>query len=177
MRILISLIIMLGVTLSTGCQPNPMDAGTSLEVIASPTALPLSTPLPDPPTPEIATPDRMNATMTKNPERIPPTEIITPVVGEVPADLLDSILKDLAGRIGAAVEKITIIQAQAIVWNDGSLGCAQPGEFYTQAFVNGYWVILEVDGKQYDYRATDRGYFSLCEGKFHPNPPSGTPGS
>ena len=99
------------------------------------------------------------------PERIPPTKKTTPITGEAPRGLLDSIVKDLAERTGATFENITVIQDQAIVWNDGSLGCAQPGEFYTQVTVNGYWVILEIDRKQYDYRATDRGYYFLCEGR------------
>jgi hypothetical protein len=119
----------------------------------------------------------MNETMTKMPERVPPTEEITPVTGEVPIELLDSILRDLAGQTGAALEKITVIQAQAMVWNDGSLGCAKPGEFYTQALVNGYWIILEVDGQKYDYRAADTGYFFLCENSLPPISSPATPSS
>jgi hypothetical protein len=118
----------------------------------------------------------MDPTMTKMPERIPPTEVTTPVTGEVPGEILDLIKKDLSERTGAPPEGIVVIQDQEIVWNDGSLGCPQPGEFYTQALVNGYWVILEFEGQKYDYRASDKGYFFLCEG-FHPNLPSGTPSS
>ncbi len=33
-----------------------------------------------------------------------------------------------------------------------------------QAPVQGYWVVLEVGGESYDYRAADTGYFALCEG-------------
>jgi hypothetical protein len=41
--------------------------------------------------------------------------------------------------------------------------------------INGYWVVLEVDGIEYDYRANDAGYFSLCEGKgVPPMPPRDT---
>ena len=57
-----------------------------------------------------------------------------------------------------------MVRAEAVVWNDGSLGCPQPGEFYIQILVNGYWVISQVEGVEYDYRANDSGFFTLCEG-------------
>jgi hypothetical protein len=129
------------------------------------------------PTQEVATPDRFDQPVTELPERVPPTETVSSMTGEVPGELLKKIIADLAERTGVAPDRILVIQGQAIIWNDGSLGCAMPGEFYTQAQVNGYWVILEIDGKQYDYRATDRGYFFLCEGRFRPTPPTGTPSS
>jgi hypothetical protein len=95
-------------------------------------------------------------------ERVPATEPGT-VIGEVPADLLAAILDDLADRLGAAPEEIAILRGEAVVWNDGALGCPQPGQFYTQALVNGYWVVLAHGGQEYDYRASDRGTFFLCE--------------
>lgn len=144
-------------------------------------AIPASTPpITETPTPdlqEIVTPDRTDIIMTKMPERVPPTEVISPITGEVPAELLDTILKDLSERIHVTREGIIVIQDQSIVWNDGSLGCPQPGVFYTQAQVNGYWVILEAEGKRYDYRVADRGYFFLCNNGFLPIPPRSTPGS
>jgi hypothetical protein len=115
--------------------------------------------------------------MTKMPERVPPTEVTTPVTGEVPTELLNAILSELAKRMGVMPEKIVVIQAQAIVWNDGSLGCPQPGVMYTQALVKGYWVILEVDETKFDYRVTDTGYFFLCENGLSPIPPPSTPNS
>lgn len=87
----------------------------------------------------------------------------TPLTGEVPAGLLREILHDLSARLKIELEKIEIVKAEQVVWNDGSLGCPQPGEVYTQALVNGYWLILEVDAVAYDYHASDRGYFFLCE--------------
>ena len=129
------------------------------------------------PTLGIATPDRFTQSTTKNPERVPPTESSDPVTGEVPDQLLDEILRDMIERTGAARDKIAVIRAQATVWNDGSLGCPQPGVFYTQAMVNGYWVVLEVDGQKYDYRAADTGYFFLCGDGIPPISPPSTPTS
>jgi hypothetical protein len=107
-------------------------------------------------------------------ERIP-TQESEPVVGEVPGELLSEIIADLAKDTGAEREAIKVVRAEAVVWNDGSLGCPKPGEFYIQMLVSGYWVVLEVDGIEYDYRANDAGYFSLCEGKgVPPMPPRDT---
>jgi hypothetical protein len=77
-----------------------------------------------------------------------------------------------------ALEAITITRAEAIVWNDGSLGCPQPGEVYTQATVPGYWIVLEVNGRAYDYHAAENGYFILCQNSQPLSPPVvGTPNS
>jgi hypothetical protein len=59
---------------------------------------------------------------------------------------------------------MVVIRDQAVTWSDGSLGCPQPGVFYTQALVPGYWVVLQVGDQEYDYRASERGHFVLCEG-------------
>jgi hypothetical protein len=87
------------------------------------------------------------------------------VDGEVPKELLDEILADLATRLQVDPAAITVLRAQEVVWNDGSLGCPKPGAFYTQALVTGYHVILQVEAQDYDYRASERGYFFLCEGR------------
>ena len=97
-------------------------------------------------------------------EQVTPGDLSLPVTGEVPASLLEDIRADLAQRSGVTQEAILVIRDQAVTWSDGSLGCPQPGVFYTQALVPGYWVVLQVQEKQYDYRASTRGYFFLCEG-------------
>jgi len=40
---------------------------------------------------------------------------------------------------------------------------------YTQALVNGYWIVIEAAGKQYDFRVGSGGSFRLCPpGQGHP---------
>jgi hypothetical protein len=113
-----------------------------------------------------ATPPSRELPTIKAPELVPidPGELVAPVTGEAPASLLEDIRADLAERSGAARDDMVVIRDQAVTWSDGSLGCPQPGVFYTQALVPGYWVILQVGEVEYDYRASDRGYFVLCEG-------------
>ena len=50
-----------------------------------------------------------------------------------------------------------------MTWPDGSLGCPQPGQVYTQALVDGYHVVLDADGDELDYRVGSGGSFNLCE--------------
>jgi hypothetical protein len=56
-----------------------------------------------------------------------------------------------------------IVRAESVVWNDGSLGCPEPGNMYTEALVNGYWVIIRARGQTYDFRADSRGSFVSAE--------------
>jgi hypothetical protein len=135
---------------------------------------PLETQLPD--TPQIS---RETRPAPKMPERIPadPGSPSAPVTGETPLELLEAIQTDLAGRTGASSGEIIVLRDQAMVFNDGSLGCPQPGMFYTQATVAGYWVVLELGQVEYDYRATENGSFILCEGGSLPSiqPPGSEP--
>ena len=72
-----------------------------------------------------------------------------------------AIVEDAAGRADVDASAITVVEAAAVTWSDGSLGCPEPGMMYTQALVDGYRVVLEADGTQYDYHASQRN-FSLC---------------
>jgi len=91
-------------------------------------------------------------------------EAESPVTGEVPPKILQAIREDLGKRLRIDDPQAPrLVRAQSVTWGDGSLGCPQPGQYYTQALVPGYWVVLEYEGRAYDYRASERGYFSLCE--------------
>jgi hypothetical protein len=80
-----------------------------------------------------------------------------------PADLISSMIADLAGRLGIDASQVAVASATAVTWNDGSLGCPQPGQMYTQALVPGFKIVLEAGGKQYAYHASERGGFKLCQ--------------
>jgi len=101
------------------------------------------------------------------------TEQSTPVTGEVPPGLLDDIITDFSTKENYDREAISIIRAESVIWSDGSLGCPKPGEMYTQATVQGYWVVLQSAGKEFDYRASSTGYFFPCTNTFGVQPPVG----
>jgi predicted small lipoprotein YifL len=92
---------------------------------------------------------------------IPPSD--EPVSGEVPAAILAELVADAAERAGVDPETIDVVQAAAVTWNDGSLGCPEPGMSYTMALVEGYHVILAAEGEEFDYRVSGQGGFKLCE--------------
>lgn len=144
-----------------------------MALILAACAAPLSAPTatqPLPPTSEpgeteqqpVDTPTRPKLTLPAGAVPIETVEI-TPIVGEVPDELMAAIVADLVDLQDVEAQAIEVIQAEAVVWNDGSLGCPQPGQVYTQALVNGYHVILEVGSQTYDYRVAESGYFFLCE--------------
>jgi hypothetical protein len=95
------------------------------------------------------------------PEQVPGD--LPPVTGETPEDVLSPIIADVAERTGAEPAEIEVLRSQSITWNDGSLSCPKPGMVYTQALVEGYWVVLSYQGQEFDYRVNERGVFFLCE--------------
>jgi hypothetical protein len=98
-----------------------------------------------------------------------PIEESSLVKQNVPQGILDSILNETAGLAKVSREQLVILRAEPVVWNDGSLGCPEPEMMYTQALVNGYWVVIDAAGQKYDFRVGSRGSFRLCPpGRGHP---------
>lgn len=85
--------------------------------------------------------------------------------GEIPVDLIADMKADLADRLQIPVERISLLEAKAVQWNDSSLGCPEPGQMYLQVITPGYQVLLTAEGQEYDYRAAAQPeHFFLCEG-------------
>ncbi|MCS6841328.1 MAG: hypothetical protein NZ699_08825 [Roseiflexus sp.] len=119
---------------------------------AAPTAPMLTLPSPPPQVTALALPV---------PEVQPPVNVVERAI--LPADLLARLVSDLAGRSGSDPSTITLISAEAVIWNDGSLGCPQPGMVYPQVQIEGYRVVLRVGDRNYDYRVGKGGSFVLCD--------------
>src|SRR5437588_12532072 len=81
---------------------------------------------------------------------------------EVPQPILESITKEVAAVAKVGREQLVIVRAESVVWNDGSLGCPEPGMMYTQALGNGYWLVIDAAGQTYDFRVDRSGRFRLC---------------
>ena len=86
----------------------------------------------------------------------------TPVAGDVPAELIEALLTDLAKRLGISVDQITVIHSHAVEWSDGSLGCPQPGNVYIQVLTPGFRVVLAAQDLLYDYHTDTKAQFLLC---------------
>lgn len=78
----------------------------------------------------------------------------------VPAARWDAIVSDLADR-GVTAEP-ELVSAEAVTFADGSLGCATPGQSYTQAQIDGMRVVVTADGQSFDYRFGTGETLILC---------------
>jgi hypothetical protein len=77
-------------------------------------------------------------------------------------DLVGAIANDLSQRLGVGVAQIEVVSMDAMTWNDGSLGCPQPGQSYLQALTPGVRVVLKNSGQLYEYHASNSGTFVYC---------------
>ena len=67
-----------------------------------------------------------------------------------------------ARHTGQAPQSLDLVDAQAVAWPDGSLGCPQPGMSYMTALVPGYRIRLRAKGRVMDYHASEHGTLVLC---------------
>jgi hypothetical protein len=71
--------------------------------------------------------------------------------------------EDLAGRLSVGVVQIDLIEAEAVVWPDSSLGCPRPGMMYTQVQHDGSLIRLRVGKRIYNYHSGGNRSPFLCE--------------
>ena len=115
-------------------------------------------------------PGATNGTLPTTPPSIEGEESMAPSTpsGAVPDDLLADVLAQAADRAGVDASEARIVTAEAVTWSDGSLGCPEPGMAYTQALVPGYRVVVEVEGVERHFHASESGDFRACD---DPQPP------
>lgn len=88
---------------------------------------------------------------------------------EAPAALVDKIRAELAAEQGVSAAEVKVISTEAVNWPNGALGCAKPGQMYTQAIVPGYRIELEAGGKRFNYNASARGAYKRCDRALGPS--------
>ena len=64
---------------------------------------------------------------------------------------------DLVSRLQIDPDTIKLVSVEHVEWTDGCLGIQTPGVMCTQVITPGYRVVLEADGKQYDYHTNESG--------------------
>ena len=90
-----------------------------------------------------------------------------PPDGLTEAELV-SLVDLTSAETGVQLDEIRVVTAEAVTWSDGSLGCPEDGQAYTQALVPGYRVVLDVAGAEVAYHASEAGDFRACA---NPMPP------
>jgi len=83
-------------------------------------------------------------------------------------DLIEKAKEDLAQRLSIPTSDISLVEAKEVVWQDGSLGCPQPGMLYTQVITPGYLIKLKYDIRDFEYHAGKDRSPVYCE---NPLPP------
>jgi hypothetical protein len=80
----------------------------------------------------------------------------------VPGRVLDEVKTRAAQRAGVDPSQVEIVSSTLHTWNDGSLGCPQPGMNYIQVVTEGYQIIARAGGRTFDFR-TSPNAVKLCE--------------
>ena len=89
--------------------------------------------------------------------------LATPDLGEpteVPVDIpaaARAAITVLMGQLNLAAGQIGVISVEAVDWPDGCLGVTRIGVLCTQAIVPGFRVVLEANGKQYEFHTNQDG--------------------
>ncbi|MTV25356.1 hypothetical protein FTX61_08040 [Nitriliruptoraceae bacterium ZYF776] len=98
------------------------------------------------------------------------------VEDEVPSDVpdalraqVDAAIDDLAAEAGVDASEVEVVSAQRVTWSDGSRGCPQPDQMYTMALVEGYRIVLAVDGDEVHYHGGEGETPFRCD---DPAPPA-----
>ena len=84
-------------------------------------------------------------------------------MGGIDEDTIADLLAAAAADANVELDEITVVTAEQVTWSDGALGCPEPGMMYTQALVPGYRVVLEIDGEEHHFHASEGGEFVYCE--------------
>jgi hypothetical protein len=64
---------------------------------------------------------------------------------------VEAAIREVAQSEGVDESDVEVLITELVTWSDGSLGCPQPDEMYTQALIEGYRIVLGVDGREIAY--------------------------
>jgi hypothetical protein len=74
-----------------------------------------------------------------------------------PSSVIAATRQDLSQKTNIPINRLQIQGAKRQTWPDGCLGLAKPGEFCTQALVEGWQIILTNNQKTWVYRTDSTG--------------------
>jgi hypothetical protein len=76
---------------------------------------------------------------------------------------VETAMADVIERTGASQDEVSVTVTELVTWPDGAVGCPEPDMMYTQALVDGYRIVLEVDGEAYAYVGANGSEPTYCE--------------
>jgi hypothetical protein len=80
----------------------------------------------------------------------------------VPQAVRRAVAADAAKRFRVPESAVVLTHAEQVTWSDGSLGCAEPGRFYTQNLVPGYRLVARTTEGEFTYHTDSRGNVVNC---------------
>ena len=90
-----------------------------------------------------------------------------PVITEGKTESINLAMSALGKHLGILIAEINVVSVESVTWSDGSLGCPQDGYTYTSALINGYLIVLDANGKSYEYH-TNKGLNAILCNEFIP---------
>jgi hypothetical protein len=153
-KLILSVMVSALLLAACGAPVTPPSAATSTpKVSASPTSVPTSPPSVLPTIPPSVLP-------TMPPSPLPGGGLVTRPEAEqwqnAPVAALNA-RADLAQRMQIDPDTIKLVSVEQVDWPDGCLGIQTPGVMCIMVITPGYRVILEADGKQYEYHTNETG--------------------
>ena len=81
----------------------------------------------------------------------PPTPTIDPSAA------ISAAREALSVRLGVAASQIEVLSVEEVMWSNTSLGCPEPDRQYSDVIVPGFRIILEYEGRKYEYHTNKDG--------------------
>ena len=75
-------------------------------------------------------------------------------VGGSPTQLIERAKTEVATIARSSVESVQVVSVEAVDWSDSSLGCPKGGMMYAQVITPGYKIVLESDGRTYEFHSS-----------------------
>jgi hypothetical protein len=85
-----------------------------------------------------------------------PTPVPTQAV-DAQASAQRAAISALSKLTGLTADKITLISAEAATWTDSCLGVQRAGLMCSQVLVEGFNIVLEAEGKEYEFHTNQNG--------------------
>lgn len=82
----------------------------------------------------------------------------------IPREVRRAVVADAARRFNVAESAVVLTRAEQVTWPDGSLGCPQPGQVYTQMLVRGFRVAAKTVEGELTYHTDSHGNVVSCAG-------------
>jgi hypothetical protein len=109
-------------------------------------------------------PPRNMAPPTRIPDPLPPAMPAGEPVATstMPEAVRRAVADDAARRFKVSPNEVVLTRAEQVTWQDGSLGCPQPGRSYTQMLVPGFRVVAKTIGGELLYHTDGRASAVNC---------------